>query len=554
MKKNIYLILIPILFLTIKSYWYNSYNECSSSNKSCKPWYYCDTYNNKCKPDDSYCKKNYWTMAKMNTNWVCWCWSWWSLVNWKCENTNNICKTRFWENSKSYIWVGNKIQCKCDEWYIFKGFDILLLDPLKNYSTCVLSWNKKSNTENINKNNTENITQNKKEITIKIIQKPKKYITPTIDENTLSLYKNSADKLWTAWIINYQSNKNDYKVANNISRREILKIILKFSWKNLWTNCELKFKDVQKNDWWCNYIETALDFWLINLNTNFRPNDKVSKIEALKMIFKSKNISVEKTLNWSEWYINKWIELWLFDSLKNENDFATRWFIFEIIWKLLDLNISNNAIDDNNSSWWEEVDLDLSDLFWKDSLFWEILKEDKNINFYDFVIWSANRLSQSWIIADYSTDTDKYDINDYIIKWYLIKIAINTSNIEFTDNCEWLFQDLKNNNWECKYAEAALKSWFISKTNLFEPNKFATYDEALLLIWKAKWFKNKKDITDYFDTFIDNFSELFEKYASNNITKWDLYALTDLMIYERESLDQEEDLDLSDLFKDIIKE
>lgn len=473
-----------------------------------------------------------------------------------CEFYNStIIDVRYWEK-----WFCTEEEARRNWWRKSIGCNSVYNDNQGNIQ---------KNAKIRNKLISEKILEQKPKIILEKLPEIKKDIIPAIDEETLFSYQNSAEMLAKAGIINYQEKKNDYQVQNSISRREILKIIIKFSWKNLWDTCEWKFRDVPKNDWGCVYIETALDFWLINGNPTFRPNDKVSKIEALKMILNSKNISVEKTTNWSDWYISKWIELWLFESLENGTDFSTRGFIFEIIWKLLNLNnVSNSDINNTSTSIWEEDDLWnlFSDLFWEDDpsgLFWEILKkEDEGVIFEELAILKANNLSQLWIIADYSNDTSKYYINNYITKWEFIKIIMNTSSISEIDNCEWLFQDLTKDNWECKYAEIALKAWFIPKTNVFEPNKFVTYDEALVLIWKVRWLEieDTKWIINYFNTFIDDFDTIFEKYIWQNITKWNVYILTDLMIYMTTATQEEEqpveweDEDLWELLGDLVSE
>ena len=282
-----------------------------------------------CKLNKNQCTTLYWINAEMKTTWICWCKNWYYLYNWSCLFNNSVCIKKHWINSK-YYWIDS---CACKDWYKFWN---LLLKNIKindNSSIqCIQGNNSSENITNI-PNNSENINN------IGIL--PEKEI-----ESAKFLAKNG--------IINNQNNEKDYNVSNLISRREMLKIIMKLSWKNVWWSCEWKFKDLWKNDWWCVYAESALSFWFISNNWNFRPNENVSKIEAIKMIFQSKWISVEKTTDWRVWYVNKWVEEKLFDNFTDYNNSAKRWFIFNIASDIISnenlFDMFDDLSDDNTSN------------------------------------------------------------------------------------------------------------------------------------------------------------------------------------------------------------
>lgn len=141
----------------------------------------------------------------------------------------------------------------------------------------------------------------------------------------------NAQKLADNGIIeNNSTNPENYKLKNSISRREMLKIMINLSWNQVQNNCVWKFKDLPASDWWCKYAETALKLWYISPNTNFRPNDNVSKAETLKMIFKAKNIQVKDTKDWREWYVLKAYELWYSGKFFDYDSAATRSFVFDV--------------------------------------------------------------------------------------------------------------------------------------------------------------------------------------------------------------------------------
>ena len=69
-------------------------------------------------------------------------------------------------------------------------------------------------------------------------------------------------------------------------------------------SCRKIFSDVS-TDWGCKYIESALEYDFIESNLRFRPNENVTKVEALKLIFQARNIEKRyTTLYWQEDYIS----------------------------------------------------------------------------------------------------------------------------------------------------------------------------------------------------------------------------------------------------------
>ncbi len=144
----------------------------------------------------------------------------------------------------------------------------------------------------------------------------------------------SANFLSYAGIIVNQENENEYKLDQNISRQEMLKVMMRMSWLDIVEKCEWKFSDI--SGWWCKYAEIALDNWMLAANDSFRPDDNISKIESLKMIFKPIDLERDDAIDWREWYVNKALYEWLIDSLFNDYDTsAKRWWIFNIAKKAI---------------------------------------------------------------------------------------------------------------------------------------------------------------------------------------------------------------------------
>jgi len=149
----------------------------------------------------------------------------------------------------------------------------------------------------------------------------KEVITPT-----------SANFLAKKWFIqNQEWNEKLYNLWNAITRKEMMKIVMKVSWKNVVDTCIWDFWDVS-NDWWCKYIESALKSWFIAKNESFRPNDTITKSEALKLIFKSRGKKkIQETDSWQEDYMESAYEYWYIGKRYNDyNTVATRGWIFDI--------------------------------------------------------------------------------------------------------------------------------------------------------------------------------------------------------------------------------
>ncbi len=130
------------------------------------------------------------------------------------------------------------------------------------------------------------------------------------------------------------SSPKDYRISDNITRKETMKIIANVAYLKTENNCVWSFKDVV-DDWGCKYIEAALKAWIISKNDKFRPDDNVTKAEFLKLLFKARNLDKKyNTWVWQEDYMKSAYELWLIDDIaSNYNSDAKRWRIFVAVAK-----------------------------------------------------------------------------------------------------------------------------------------------------------------------------------------------------------------------------
>lgn len=122
-----------------------------------------------------------------------------------------------------------------------------------------------------------------------------------------------------------------YNLEKNIQRKAVMKIVMRLSDVEIIEKCEGIFWDVL-DGWHCKYIEFALENAFIAKNTYFRPEDSITKAEAMKLVLKASNI--EKIQNSNSWQTD-YMETALHHNLISEvsydfNSYATRAWIFEL--------------------------------------------------------------------------------------------------------------------------------------------------------------------------------------------------------------------------------
>ena len=155
----------------------------------------------------------------------------------------------------------------------------------------------------------------------------------------VSAYSNSdvetANFLANEWVIvDNSSDPWSYRLDDTITRREMLKIMMKLSKKTVVDVCNGSFSDMKTWDWGCKYAEVALDNSYIAANSTFRPADNISKIESLKMIMQATWIERFQNEDWRAWYVEKAEEEDLVSyAFTDYNTSATRSWIFRVAGK-----------------------------------------------------------------------------------------------------------------------------------------------------------------------------------------------------------------------------
>ena len=175
-----------------------------------------------------------------------------------------------------------------------------------------------------------------------------------IQNETIGKPSSIGDYLANAGIINKQNSEADYHLNTTVLRQEVVNIALKLGWiavPNDTYKCKNYFKDVKQvrpNTWACKVIEVAADNGLVNrANQKFRPEDRISKVEALAILARAVKINtgwistsplfLDVTESWQVSLTNKAGELDIIDKWGNfyPNQNATRWEIFEMAKRIL---------------------------------------------------------------------------------------------------------------------------------------------------------------------------------------------------------------------------
>jgi hypothetical protein len=161
----------------------------------------------------------------------------------------------------------------------------------------------------------------------------------------------AANKLATVGVIvDKSANPADYRLGDNISRRELVKIAVLLSSAELSTAYAGKFSDVPQSDWAWKYAETALANGLVSANATFSPSINVTNAEALKMIMNATGVEkVGSDPFWAKNYVAGGVAAGIVESFSNYDEAATRGWIFKVAANALDTSsedVSTGEDDD----------------------------------------------------------------------------------------------------------------------------------------------------------------------------------------------------------------
>lgn len=156
-------------------------------------------------------------------------------------------------------------------------------------------------------------------------------VTPLAGVSAAYTSLEAANELATLGVIvDNSANPADYELGNSIIRGEGVKVMMNLSDIAVVDNCDGNFSDLTASNWVCKYAETALANGMVADNANFRPNDLVSMIEGLKMVFQARELERDDNADWRAGYVSAAVDMGIATPFTNYDDAVTRGQMF--IW------------------------------------------------------------------------------------------------------------------------------------------------------------------------------------------------------------------------------
>lgn len=305
---------------------------------------------------------------------------------------------------------------------------------------------------------------------------------------------------YLAWqnIITKQSNAAGYRLNDTITRAEVVGIALKIKWVALPDNyhCKNYFSDVKynvNNNWICGAVELGADRWLVSrTNKAFRPQDKITRAEALSIISRAANIEMvdDDKCNSLIW-----------ESLPYYDDFSqnTPKWIKKIYCSLLQYNIYFPGLDisyptrpiDTQTIWIEGVNAPAKR--------WEIMATIRDTLRFKKYKWYFNSINipMASIIGSHS----------FII----------AATVEQEENEKLVYDSISSGNINISSLNKK-----ISESSILHPfNPFATFIEGEKVIAVKEFPKNcisflyGKPFTDY-ETWVDQMTASVETICASD--------------------------------------
>lgn len=121
-------------------------------------------------------------------------------------------------------------------------------------------------------------------------------------------------------IVDKSANPADYRLGDNLPRKEGVKVMMNLSSITVENNCAGKFADLPASDWACKYAETALANGMVAGNATFGPDRLLSKVEALKMVFQGRDLERNDNADWRAGYVEAAVEMGVADASFSDYD------------------------------------------------------------------------------------------------------------------------------------------------------------------------------------------------------------------------------------------
>ena len=160
------------------------------------------------------------------------------------------------------------------------------------------------------------------------------YASLNLNEEELYAANNLAEQK----IINdHVSDPENYNLNDNVLRQEIAAVarwVAKLDKKIRCDNIFADLSDTNPNTWACVNVEVLVDNDLISRNTNFRPEDKITKSETIAMLIKAiwfdYKLDTNSSKNWQQQIVEYAAEKGVIELFTDYNTNATRGWVFKV--------------------------------------------------------------------------------------------------------------------------------------------------------------------------------------------------------------------------------
>ncbi len=160
-------------------------------------------------------------------------------------------------------------------------------------------------------------------------------------------------------IVDNSTDPSKYNLGSNITRREMLKVMMNLSSVEVTETCTGKFSDLPASDWGCKYAEAALNAGFIAANAKFRPNDFVTEAEALKMVMQARGVAAAQGVEpWGESYRQAAVTAGILsaETTVSSTSAAKRSMVFVSADSAVEVTTGTSSEED-------DTEIDLGDLF-----------------------------------------------------------------------------------------------------------------------------------------------------------------------------------------------
>ena len=229
-------------------------------------------------------------------------------------------------------------------------------------------------------------------------------------------YKESINALKEKWVINWYT-EDKFWPGDNISRAEVLKVILNTSETKVEEPEEKCFNDVDTKSWKAKYICSGFNQGITKGydDGNFKPDWKVSVLEVLTFSARAFDVDLEKYDKGWEWY-EKYQKFATENKIYpthsyTKNDLASRWLASHIIYRMSEYN-------DNKKLDYKSAGCDWSSVLksWEYSV---TINGNKRKYLLYVPNWTTSKTEKSLIIAFHGRTNSNEMVRDYMqLGWW----------------------------------------------------------------------------------------------------------------------------------------